>query len=220
MTTGVPTSTAPRRRSPARTFLPLAIAAWLILEIWLLSLVADAVGGLAVAALLAGGMILGVVVIKRAGRRAFKNLADTFQQAQQGRQPAAQQPGQGNGLTMLAGLLLIMPGLISDVAGLLCLLPPVRAWIGRSAARSLERKMASAPMRLLRRRLHADPHPLPRRQGRPGRGHPRGPAAAAGRYGWPGRHGVPAPARPVGDSDSTGPGGACIKRAKPDKGDG
>ncbi|WP_405921165.1 FxsA family membrane protein [Streptomyces sp. NBC_00122] len=145
MTTGVPTSTAPRRRSPARTFLPLAIAAWLILEIWLLSLVADAVGGLAVAALLAGGMILGVVVIKRAGRRAFKNLADTFQQAQQGRQPAAQQPGQGNGLTMLAGLLLIMPGLISDVAGLLCLLPPVRAWIGRSAARSLERKMASAP---------------------------------------------------------------------------
>ncbi|MFE9636807.1 FxsA family membrane protein [Streptomyces sp. NPDC006463] len=145
MTTGVPTSTAPRRRSPARTFLPLAIAAWLILEIWLLGLVADAAGGLAVAALLAGGMILGVVVIKRAGRRAFKNLAETFQQAQQGRQPAAQQPGQGNGLTMLAGLLLIMPGLISDVAGLLCLLPPVRAWIGRRASRSLERKMASAP---------------------------------------------------------------------------
>ncbi|MGW0753718.1 FxsA family membrane protein [Streptomyces sp. NPDC002587] len=145
MTTGVPTSTAPRRRSPARTFLPLAVAAWLILEIWLLSLVAGAAGGLAVAALLAGGMILGVVVIKRAGRRAFKNLADTFQQAQQGRQPTAQQPGRGNGLTMLAGLLLIMPGLLSDVAGLLCLLPPVRAWIGRRATRSLERKMAAAP---------------------------------------------------------------------------
>ncbi|MEU9303007.1 FxsA family membrane protein [Streptomyces sp. NPDC048269] len=145
MTTGVPTSTAPRRRSPARTFLPLAIAAWLILEIWLLGLVAGAAGGLAVAALIAGGMILGVVVIKRAGRRAFKNLADTFQQAQQGRQPAPQQPGQGNGLTMLAGLLLIMPGLLSDVAGLLCLLPPVRAWIGRRAARSLDRKMASSP---------------------------------------------------------------------------
>ncbi|MFB7467028.1 FxsA family membrane protein [Streptomyces sp. NPDC056224] len=145
MTTGVPTSTAPRRRSPARTFLPLAVAAWLILEIWLLSLVAGAAGGLAVAALLAGGMILGVVVIKRAGRRAFKNLADTFQQAQQGRQPTAQQPGQGNGLTMLAGLLLIMPGLLSDVAGLLCLLPPVRAWIGRRATRSLKRKMAAAP---------------------------------------------------------------------------
>ncbi|MEU9379021.1 FxsA family membrane protein [Streptomyces sp. NPDC048255] len=145
MTTGVPTSTAPRRRSPARTFLPLAVAAWLILEIWLLSLVAGEAGGLTVALLLAGAMVLGVVVIKRAGRRAFKNLAETFQQAQQGQQPTPQQPGQGNGLTMLAGLLLIMPGLLSDVAGLLCLLPPVRSWIGRRAARSLERKMASAP---------------------------------------------------------------------------
>ncbi|MEV6734969.1 MULTISPECIES: FxsA family membrane protein [unclassified Streptomyces] len=149
MTTGVPLPTAPRRRSRARTFLPLAVAAWLILEIWLLSLVADAAGGLTVAALLAGGVVLGVVVIKRAGRRAFKNLTNTFQQAQQGQQPppqaTKQQPGSGNGLTMLAGLLLILPGLISDVAGLLCLLPPVRAWIGRRVAGSLERKMATAP---------------------------------------------------------------------------
>ncbi|MEV6679979.1 FxsA family membrane protein [Streptomyces erythrochromogenes] len=143
MRTGTPT--APRRRSPARTFLPLAIAAWLILEIWLLGMVAEAAGGLAVAALIAGGLVLGAVVIKRAGRRAFKNLTDTFQQAQQGQQPAPQQPGQGNGLTMLAGLLLMLPGLLSDVAGLLLLLPPVRAWVGRRATRSLERKMAAAP---------------------------------------------------------------------------
>lgn len=153
MTTGVPISTAPRRRSPARTFLPLAVAAWLILEIWLLSLVSQAAGGFAVSALLAGGLVLGVVVIKRAGRRAFKNLTDTFQQAaeqaQQGVAPTPRKPGQnqsrGNGLMMLAGLLLVMPGLLSDVAGLFLLLPPVRAWIGRRAARSLERKMASAP---------------------------------------------------------------------------
>ncbi|MFI5619053.1 FxsA family membrane protein [Streptomyces sp. NPDC051567] len=145
MTTGVPTPTAPRRRSPARTFLPLAVAAWLILEIWLLSLVAREAGGLAVAALVLGGAALGVMVVKRAGRRAFKNLTETFQQAQQGRQPTPQQPGSGNGLTMLAGLFLIVPGLLSDVAGLVLLLPPVRAWIGRRAARSLERKMASAP---------------------------------------------------------------------------
>ncbi|MFE2145083.1 FxsA family membrane protein [Streptomyces sp. NPDC059456] len=145
MTTGVPLSTAPRRRSRARTFLPLAVAAWMILEIWLLSLVAGAAGGLTVALLLIGGIVLGAVVIKRAGRRAFKNLTNTFQQAQQGRQPAPQQPGGGNGLTMLAGLLLILPGLLSDVAGLLLLIPPVRAFVGRRASRSLERKMAAAP---------------------------------------------------------------------------
>ncbi|WP_330295302.1 FxsA family membrane protein [Streptomyces sp. NBC_00503] len=145
MTTGVPTQTAPRRRSPARTILPLAVAAWLILEIWLLGLVAGAAGGGTVALLLAGGMVLGVVVMKRAGRRAFKNLTETFQQAQAGAAPTPQQPGTGNGLTMLAGLLLIVPGLLSDAAGLFLLLPPVRAWISRRTARALERKMASAP---------------------------------------------------------------------------
>ncbi|MGO4460877.1 FxsA family membrane protein [Streptomyces sp. M-16] len=143
------TSTAPRRRSPARTFLPLAVAAWLILEIWLLGLVAGAAGGVTVAALLAGGLVLGVVVIKRAGRRAFKNLTETFQQAQAqamaGEVPTPQTPkGSGNGLMMLAGLLLIVPGLLSDVAGLLLLLPPVRAFVARRAGRSLERRMAAA----------------------------------------------------------------------------
>ncbi|MEU6866448.1 FxsA family membrane protein [Streptomyces sp. NPDC046876] len=148
MTTGVPTSTAPRRRSPARTFLPLAVAAWLVLEIWLLGLVADAGGALAVTAVLAAGLVLGVVVIKRAGRRAFRSLTDTFQQAQQGRPPTGRQPAtgpSGNGMTMLAGLLLIVPGLLSDLAALLLLVPPVRAWIGRRTARTLERRMAAAP---------------------------------------------------------------------------
>ncbi|MGW0396047.1 FxsA family membrane protein [Streptomyces sp. NPDC003042] len=149
MKTGVPTPTAPRRRSPARTFLPLAVAAWLILEIWLLSLVAAEAGGLAVAALLLGAMALGVVVVKRAGRRAFRNLTETFQQAQAqamaGQAPTPQPPkGSGNGMTMLAGLLLIMPGLLSDVVGLLLLLPPVRALAARRAERTLERRMAAA----------------------------------------------------------------------------
>ncbi|MGW6866817.1 FxsA family membrane protein [Streptomyces sp. NPDC054901] len=149
MTTGI--STAPRRRSPARTFIPLAVAAWLILEIWLLGLVADAAGGVTVAALIAGSMVLGVVLIKRAGRRAFQNLTRTFQHAQEqamaGQVPSPQPTkGSGNGLTMLAGLLLILPGMLSDVAALLLLLPPVRALIARRTERALERRMAaSAP---------------------------------------------------------------------------
>lgn len=147
MTTGI--STAPRRRSPARTFIPLAVAAWLILEIWLLGLVADAAGGLTVAVLIAGSMVLGVVLIKRAGRRAFQNLTRTFQQAQEqamaGQVPSPQPTkGSGNGLTMLAGLLFILPGMLSDVAALLLLLPPVRALIARRTERAVERRMAAA----------------------------------------------------------------------------
>ncbi|MFG2297937.1 FxsA family membrane protein [Streptomyces sp. NPDC048603] len=144
-----PASTARRRPARPRTFLPLAIAAWLVLEIWLLGVVADWIGGPAVVALLAAGLVLGVVVIKRAGRRAFKNLQSTFQQAQAGQPPAAPAAGSGkgsgNGMTMLAGLLLILPGLLSDVAGLLLLLPPVRAVVGRRFERMLEKKVAAAP---------------------------------------------------------------------------
>ncbi|MFH8520359.1 FxsA family membrane protein [Streptomyces gelaticus] len=147
MTTGTPPPTAPRR-SRARTLAPLAIAAWAVLEIWLLTVVADAAGGFTVLLLLAGGIVLGAAVMKRAGRRAFRNLTETLQQMPG--QPAAAAPpatgsgGRGNGFLMLAGLLLMIPGIVSDVAGLLLLVPPVRQWLGRYAERSLERRMRTA----------------------------------------------------------------------------
>ncbi|MGW3404646.1 FxsA family membrane protein [Streptomyces zhihengii] len=149
MTTGAPTPTA-RGRSRARTFLPLGIAAWLVLEIWLLTLVAGAAGGFTVFALLAAGIVLGAVVIKRAGRRAFTNLTETLQRQTAGAEPfdpRAQAPrpsGEGNGLLMLGGLMLMLPGLISDVLGLFLLLPPVRTRLSRSVERSLERRMSAA----------------------------------------------------------------------------
>lgn len=149
MTIGTPpptTATTARKRSRARTFVPLGIAVWLVLEIWLLTLVAGAAGGLTVLLLLVGSVVLGGAVIKRAGRRAFKNLSETVQRQQSGdgHDPAADEKGRkgsGNGWVMLGGLLLILPGLISDVLGLLVLLPPVRAMLGRYAEKSLERRM-------------------------------------------------------------------------------
>ncbi|MEK8142278.1 FxsA family membrane protein [Streptomyces sp. M10(2022)] len=150
MTTGTPPSNRPRR-SRARTFLPLGLAAWLVLEIWLLIMVADVAGGFTVLLLLIAGAVLGAVVIKRAGRRAFRNLTETLQQmpgqpgASTGR-PAPSSAGRGNGFLMLGGLLLMIPGVISDVAGLLLLVPPVRSMLSRYAERSLERRMrAVAP---------------------------------------------------------------------------
>ncbi|MFF4859265.1 FxsA family membrane protein [Streptomyces rubiginosohelvolus] len=151
MTTGTPPPTRPRR-SRARRFLPLALAAWLVLEIWLLTLVASAAGGLTVLLILVAGAVLGAVVIKSAGRRAFKNLTETLQQmpgqpgapATPPETPAGGKGTRGNGLLMLGGLLLLIPGLISDAAGLLLLVPPVRTMISRYAERSLERRMRAA----------------------------------------------------------------------------
>lgn len=89
MTTGAPTPTYPARprRSRLRTYLPLGIAVWLVLEIWLLTVVAGAASGFGVFLLLVAGFVLGSVVIKRAGRRAFRNLSETLQQQQSGAAP-------------------------------------------------------------------------------------------------------------------------------------
>jgi UPF0716 protein FxsA len=123
----------------------LGVAAWLVLEIWLLTLVAGASSGLVVFLVLVAGIILGSVVIKRAGRRAFRNLSEALQQQQSGVMPAAARPNsEGNGLMMLGGLLLMIPGLVSDAVGLLLLLPPVQKAVSRSAERTFERKLREA----------------------------------------------------------------------------
>ncbi|MFE0418163.1 FxsA family membrane protein [Streptomyces tendae] len=150
MTTGAQTPRSPARppRSRLRTFLPLGVAAWLVLEIWLLTVVAGASSGFVVFLLLVAGVVLGSVVIKAAGRRAFRNLTETINQQQSAMQagmpPEARPNSEGNGLMMLGGLLLILPGLISDALGLLMLLPPVQKAVSRYAQRTVERKLRDA----------------------------------------------------------------------------
>ncbi|MEU1039974.1 FxsA family membrane protein [Streptomyces sp. NPDC005907] len=142
MTTGVPTPAHPvrPRRSRLRTFLPLGIAAWLVLEIWLLTVVAGVAGGGAVLLLVVAGFVLGGVVIKRAGRRAFRNLSETLQQQQSGVPPTGGST-RGNGPMMLGGLLLMLPGLVSDVLGLLLLLPPVQKAVSAHTERAVDRRI-------------------------------------------------------------------------------
>ncbi|MFI7343201.1 FxsA family membrane protein [Streptomyces sp. NPDC050085] len=146
MTTGTPSRNRPAgaRRSRVRTLLPLGVAAWVVLEIWLLTVVAGAVGGFTLFLLLLAGIVLGAVVIKAAGRRAFQNLNETLRRQQQGIVEAGEQRRQGNGLLLLAGLLLMIPGLISDALGLLLLVPPLRTALSRYTERTLEKKMSVA----------------------------------------------------------------------------
>ncbi len=147
------------KRTRARTFVPLGVAAWLVLEIWLLTLVAEAAGGLTVFLLLIAGAVGGAAVVKRAGRRAWQNLARTMQP---GAEPAEEPGRTGNSFTMLGGLLLMIPGLVSDVAALLCLFPPTAALLRRRAESALSRRMGYPP------------------------GSPGGPFRQAGQGRWPG----------------------------------
>ncbi|MFF3486904.1 FxsA family membrane protein [Streptomyces sp. NPDC002701] len=156
MTTGAPippsasasssatSGSARPRRSRLLRFLPLGLVAWLVLEVWLLTVVAGAASGFAVLLLLVGGFVLGSVVIKRAGRRAFRALSETLQRQQDGALPQERTNSEGNGLMMLGGLLLMLPGLVSDVVGLLLLVPPVQKAVSRYAERTFERKVREA----------------------------------------------------------------------------
>ncbi|MEW2549285.1 FxsA family membrane protein [Streptomyces sp. NPDC047002] len=144
MTTAMPQGTAPKR-SRARGLLPLAVLVWIALEIWLLTLVGGATNGFVVFLIIVAGIVLGSVVVKTAGRRAFQNLRSTLQQAQRGGvTPERSADSSRNGFLMLGGLLIMIPGLLTDAAGLLLLIPPVRAVVGRFADRSMERRMRAA----------------------------------------------------------------------------
>ncbi|MEU9118949.1 FxsA family membrane protein [Streptomyces sp. NPDC048506] len=153
MTFGATPSTSPRppQRSPARRFVPLGIAAWMVLEIWLLTVVAGATNGLTVFLLLVAGVIAGGYVVKRAGRRAWRNLTESLRTVDDPSappKPASSGTGRSGGdrtPQLAGGVLLMVPGLLSDVVGLLCLFPPTGKLIRRRVDRLVKRRAAAAP---------------------------------------------------------------------------
>ncbi|MFD5464726.1 FxsA family membrane protein [Kitasatospora sp. NPDC127059] len=131
------TPTRPVPRSRIRRVLPLLITAWLVLEIWLLVLVGSWLGGLAVLLLLIAGGLIGGSLIKRAGLRALSAAIE------QSKNPQSQQPQTGTSLTVLAGLLLIIPGFLSDLVALTLLFPPTRALWRAGGRRVADKAMRS-----------------------------------------------------------------------------
>ncbi|TWE21145.1 UPF0716 protein FxsA [Kitasatospora atroaurantiaca] len=130
------TPARPAPRSRLRRVLPLVITAWLVLEIWLLTVVASQLGWFAVLMLLVGGAFLGGWLIKRAGLKALSAAIE------QSKQPQSEQPQTGTSMTVLAGVLLILPGFLSDALALTLLLPPTRAlW------RAVGRRLTKAALR-------------------------------------------------------------------------
>jgi UPF0716 protein FxsA len=141
----------PRRRPRAGRWIPLGAAAYALLEIWLLTLVAGAAGGLAVLLLLVVGFVCGALAVRHAGRSAWRALNEAMRTAgpepeRDGAERNASGGGDGGGAApvMIGGLLLMVPGLISDVAGLLLLFPPSRSLLTRAGARALDRRASAA----------------------------------------------------------------------------
>lgn len=110
----------------ARLLYPAALI-WLILEVVVLILVGQQIGGLELFGLIALSALIGAIVVAKAGARAWRAL----------RVDAAEGivPGRDLGnpvIFLVAGLLLIFPGLLASVVALLAILvlPLTRAVIG------------------------------------------------------------------------------------------
>ncbi|RMI38632.1 FxsA family protein [Actinomadura harenae] len=107
-----------------------------VLEIMLIIQVGEAIGGWPTAGLLAAGLVAGGWIVRREGRRAWHAL-----NAALGRGELPERELGDSALVMAGGVLLMIPGFLTDVLGLLFVLPftrpPLRRLFGRLAARRL-----------------------------------------------------------------------------------
>lgn len=122
----------------------VSLAVLVAAEITLLYVVGSQIGFLGLVAVLLGAALLGAWAISHEGRRSMRALT----QALRSGRPADAELVDGM-LVAAAGVLLVLPGLISDIAALVLLLPPVRRAVGRritaSATQRTPRVVAFAP---------------------------------------------------------------------------
>ncbi len=107
----------------------LALLAYVALEIWVLVLVGQAVGFLGLLGLLVASALVGAWALKHEGRR---SLADLGRAVRAGRPAEAEVAG--GMYVALAGVLLVVPGMLSTLVALVLLVPPVRRALARRAA--------------------------------------------------------------------------------------
>jgi UPF0716 protein FxsA len=117
-------------------FALLLLICWPIAELFVAAQVAQAIGVVLTVVLLIAGWPLGVWLIRAEGRGAWRRL--------QAASATGRAPGHevlDGALIVVGGSLLIIPGFITDVFGLLLLLPPTR-WLARAGlVRNLQSRL-------------------------------------------------------------------------------
>jgi UPF0716 protein FxsA len=106
--------------------------AYVIAELYTIVKVAEAVGPLAAIALLIVVSMLGAALAKRQGIHVLRRLQVTVSE---GRVPSAEIVD--GFLVLVAAMLMILPGFLSDGLALLLLLPPIRAAVRRMILRRI-----------------------------------------------------------------------------------
>lgn len=102
----------------------------------IVAVVGDAIGLLPTLALLIADSVLGSLLLRSQGRAAWRRFTVA---TSSGRVPHREVLD--GALIIFGGALLITPGFITDIVGILLLLPPTRALVRRALARTLARRM-------------------------------------------------------------------------------
>ncbi|MGH3720197.1 MAG: FxsA family protein [Pseudonocardiaceae bacterium] len=113
----------------------LVLVAAAIIELTVLVAVGHAIGVLATIGLLILASLLGAALLRREGARTLR----AFVEALRTRRLPHRELLDGM-LVAAAGVLIVVPGFVSDVLGLLLLLPPIRALARRGILRSAQRR--------------------------------------------------------------------------------
>ncbi len=107
-----------------------------IAELAVVIQVGQEIGVLWTVAILVADSILGSILMRAQGRVAWRRFNEAMRA---GRVPAREVLD--GGLVMFGGLLLLTPGFITDVLGLLLLVPPTRAVVRKGLVRRLQQRM-------------------------------------------------------------------------------
>ena len=128
-----------------RRTLPLLVALLVaapLAELYVLIQVGQVIGGLQTIALLVVVSLLGAALLRREGARTWRSFRTA---SLTGRVPAREVAD--GALVVLAGALLLTPGFVTDLVGLLLLVPPVRALARRALTRYALRRVQVTPVR-------------------------------------------------------------------------
>ena len=108
-------------------------------ELYVILKVGDAIGAVPTIALLAADSVLGSMLLRAQGRSVWRRFNETMAG---GRVPHRELID--GVLVIFGGAFLITPGFLTDIVGLVLLIPPSRALVRRLVARRLGRRMVGA----------------------------------------------------------------------------
>jgi UPF0716 protein FxsA len=168
-----------------------------LIELYVIIQVGSAIGLVPTLVLLLADALLGSMLLRHQGRAAWIQ----FNRALAENRLPHKEVFDGI-LVILGGALLLTPGFVTDIFGLILLIPPTRAIVRGITSRIVRRRMAMGATIWTVGRAQRPPRSRPA-PGGPGAGPPPRPAPE-NPFGWEEPPGPPSPGRRPGDIEGTG----------------